>query len=48
MLKISLCHVSFADSSQKLDCSYSVSQCLKASDILTPNYVQYLTSQARS
>lgn len=36
------------DSSQKLDCSYSVSQCLKAADILTPNYIQFLTSQARS
>ncbi|PFX21196.1 hypothetical protein AWC38_SpisGene14322 [Stylophora pistillata] len=36
------------DSSQKLECRYSVSQCLKASDILTPNYVQFLTSQATS
>ncbi|KAL9988441.1 hypothetical protein ACROYT_G002886 [Oculina patagonica] len=36
------------DSSQKLDCRYSVSQCVKASDILTPNYVQFLTNQVTS
>ena len=37
-----------ADSSQKLDCSYSASQCMKASDIPTANYVEFLSNQATS
>lgn len=41
-------YISFTDSSQKLDCSYSVGQCVKASDLLTPKYIQFLISQATS
>ena len=35
----------YVDSSQKLDCSYSARQGMKASDIPTPNYVEFLSSQ---
>ncbi|EDO44236.1 predicted protein [Nematostella vectensis] len=30
------------DAPEQLDCTYSLGQCLKASDLLTPNYMQYL------